>query len=106
MSDKFKMEVVTDPDDIIGADCVVCATCEEGQPLLLPDNVMDFCRQCGVKVQLRPDVPPGPKRDCYPCAKVELEAEVAKGEDVVIMLTPKTIREVAEYLSRNPRKKE
>ncbi len=100
MSKEPKLEVVTDVDDIIGCNIVVCAPAPDNQPLILPDNVMDWCARCGCKVQHRPDIPPGPERVCTPCAQPEIEAELAKGEEVTFMVTPKTIRDVKEWLRK------
>lgn len=56
---------VADQDEIMACDFVVCVLADLG--LMLPDNVYDFCCKCDRKVQLRPDVPRGPKRICYDC---------------------------------------
>lgn len=97
---KAKLEVTTDPDDIAGCHSVVCSPALDNEPLLLPDNVMDWCAKCGCKVQLRPQVPPGPERICFPCAVPELKKQMAKGEDVTLMITPKTVQEVKAYLRK------
>ncbi len=97
---KLGFEVAESQDDIIGCDIVVCARAEDNKPLLMPDNVMDLCSRCGCKVQLRPYVPPGPKRVCHECGLLDLQEQAQQGEEVVIMLSPKTVREVKEYLHR------
>lgn len=95
MSKKPKLEMADNDDDIIGCDYCVCAPAKEGKPLIFPDNIMDFCVVCGCKVQLRPNVPPGPKRICYGCAKAQM-----KDEDVTVMITPKTVAEIKEWIKK------
>lgn len=62
-----KLEVAADQDEVASAHFVLCVLAEPRK--LFPDNVFDFCTECGVKVQLRPHVPAGPKRICYGCMK-------------------------------------
>src|SRR5882672_4719728 len=69
---KTKLELADSDDDIIGCEYCICAPAKDGKPLIFPDNVMDFCVVCGCKVQLRPNVPPGPKRICYGCAQAQM----------------------------------
>lgn len=97
---KAKLEVATDPDDIAGCDFIVCAPAPDNMPLILPGNVMDWCVKCGCKVQHRPNLPPGPKHICSPCALPDVQEQLAKGEEVTMLITPKTVEEVNEYLRK------
>ena len=66
-------------------------------PLLLPDNLIDLCSKCGEAIQHRPHVPKRPPKICDDCAGPIMDTEAAKGE-LVVMITPKTAGEVAEWL--------
>lgn len=101
MTKKLKIELA-DQDDIAGADYVACAPATDNQPLLLADNVMDFCCQCGCKVQLRPDVPPGPKRICSGCALGNMENDP---EPHTVMVTRKSLEEAREYFRKHKKEK-
>lgn len=94
---KVSFEVVQSADEVSAAEFIVCAPTVDNMPLLMPDNVMDFCVECGCKVQHRPNLPAGPKHICYQCAN-----EAMKGEtEVTVMVTPKTLAEVSEYFKKH-----
>ena len=99
-NNKLKLEVVKDQEDIAGCHIIVCARARDNEPLLLPDNKMDFCSRCGHKVQFRPNLPPGPEFVCFDCMQPEIDAELAKGGEVTMLITPKTVREVSEYIRK------
>lgn len=86
-----KPEIAKSEADILSCDFVVCVLASN--PLVFPDNVFDFCCECGEEVQLRPHVPKGPKRICYGCAG-DLEAD---GDEIQVMISQKTADEVAAY---------
>ena len=59
------------PNERVGADDVyVCASYSFGDALIVPDNVVGTCSNCGKPVQMRPHAPKAPKRVCTPCAIV------------------------------------
>lgn len=101
-----KVEVVQDQDDISGCDYIVCAPAPDGLPLIMPDNVMNFCCKCGCKVQHRPGLPPGPKHICSLCVMEDIKAEEAKGEETTMMVTQRTLDEVREYLGAHFKRKQ
>lgn len=97
MKDKqVKFEVIPD-DEIFECDIVVCVLAGNGPPVF-PDNVFDFCSKCGEKVQLRPHVPPGPKRICMHCVdKYMLE----EGDgNVTVRTSSTTIKELRKMWGR------
>lgn len=100
MSKEPKFEVVQSKNDIAECDYIVCVPVAEGEPLKFPDNVMDFCSSCGVKVQMRPDLPLGPKFICYTCMKKMADEELAKGEEVVHWISKKSLFEALAYFAR------
>lgn len=100
MTKKHEVRVTDDQDEIAGCDVIVCARAEDGQPLLLPDNKMGFCSKCDHKVQYRPYLPPGPKLLCHECAIPELEAQLAKGDEVVSLISPRAIEEVKQWFNK------
>ncbi|MCP1761917.1 hypothetical protein [Bradyrhizobium japonicum] len=55
------------------ADFVACVPYRAEEGLLLPNNVLARCCRCETRIQLRPDVPNGPRRICLPCALEEAE---------------------------------
>lgn len=55
-------------------DVVLCMLYGEDRGLLLADNRLADCRDCGRRVQYRPGSPPGP-RLCLPCAAAALLGE-------------------------------
>ena len=66
-------------EEAAGADVVICIEYRAEEGLLLSDNILDRCHECGTRIQLRPDVPLGPKRICVPCA-VTILGEVLDDE--------------------------
>lgn len=89
-----KLHVAIDHDEIMACEYVICVLAEVGK--MFPDNVFDFCCECGEKVQLRPYVPAGPKRICYGCA--ERTGITKKGNPVI---SQRTADEFAAYRKRN-----
>lgn len=95
MTNRF--EIVDDPDEAECADSVICRRLTS--PLLLPDNVIDLCSECGEAIQHRPHVPKTPPKICDLCALPIIMKHAAK-DDLVTMITPKTAAEVAEWLRK------
>lgn len=95
MTNKF--EIVDGPDDAEMADVVVCRRLTS--PLLLPDNLIDLCSQCGEAIQFRPHAPKLPPKICDECALPGIMSEAAKGE-LVTMITPKTAAELFAFLQK------
>ncbi len=98
---KPKVEVVKSAEDAGECEFIVCARVRDGEPLLLPDNVMDFCVKCDAKVQLQPHAPTGLKPLCFECFAKDAERE----GDVTIQMTQKTVDEVRGWLAAQRRKK-
>lgn len=95
-----EVRITDDQDEIASCDVIVCVRAPDGQPLLLPDNKMGFCSKCDAKVQYRPYLPPGPALLCHECAIPEMEATLAKGEEVVSLITPQALEEVRRWISK------
>lgn len=85
--------VASSVDEIRKCDFVVCVLASAQVPL--PDNVFDFCCECGEEVQLRPHVPKGPKRICYACAR-KLDPELGRP-----MISQRTADEIKVRKRRN-----
>ena len=62
-------------------------------PLILPDNRIGKCFECGSKVQFRPHAPKC-RRMCVRCAADHVD------EITEIEITPRTLQEVREYLRK------
>jgi hypothetical protein len=62
-------------------------------PLMLPDNRLGTCRECGTRVQFRPHAPKI-ARMCVPCALDQID-HVTK-----IEITQRTLEEVRDYLRK------
>ena len=88
---------VTISDDIEDAEHIVCL--HVTSPLLMPDNVVEVCRQCFKAIQCRPNLPKGIKKICLACASPEIEAATAKGE-LDIRITTTSAAEVTAWLAR------
>jgi len=80
------------------ADVVVCVRLTS--PLLMPDNVIDICSQCGEAIQHRPHVPKQPRKMCWECIE-PLALKMAHKGTLHTILTS----EVAEDLLAYERKK-
>ncbi len=92
-----EVRIVDDNAEGETADYVVCARLT--QPLLLPDNLIDLCCRCGEAIQHRPDAPKKPPKVCLTCIEPDLKKEMSK-EDLHVMVTPKTMRDVAAFVAR------
>ena len=62
-------------------------------PLILPDNRLGRCSECGWRVQFRPDAPKS-RRMCVQCA-LDRSDEITE-----IMVTPRTMEELRDYLKK------
>ena len=69
------------------------------RPLLLPDNEIGLCEQCGEAIQFRPHVPKLPKKMCIECVMPATAKAHAKGE-LVTMITPKTLADLQAYFHK------
>lgn len=92
MTNKF--EVATDLADAASAEAVICR--DVTNPLILPDNLVAACAGCSKPIQHRPDVPEGPVKLCAECA-MPLMQDAASRDDLRMVVTPKTVAEVAEF---------
>jgi hypothetical protein len=63
-------------------------------PLILPDNRIGKCSECGWRVQFRPHAPKGPPRMCVQCALDRFD------ENTSIHVTPRTMEELRDYLKK------
>ena len=62
--------------DLKATDVVVCCRWSEGEPLLMPGNLIADCAWgCGHKVQHRPHVPAAPAKVCIPCVILRSSSE-------------------------------
>jgi hypothetical protein len=62
-------------------------------PLILPDNRLGKCCECGWRVQFRPHTPKV-RRMCRQCAVPQIEP------DTEFEITPRTMQEVRDYLKK------
>jgi hypothetical protein len=62
-------------------------------PLILPDNRLGKCCECGWKVQFRPHAPKG-RRMCRHCAADRID------DIPEIVITRRTIEEICDYLKK------
>ena len=60
-----RIEIVDSDDEAECADGLVCARLTS--PLMMPDNVIGVCSQCGEAIQHRPHVPRTPLKICCEC---------------------------------------
>jgi hypothetical protein len=79
------------------ADVLVCARLT--QPLIMPDNAIGICDQCGEAVQHRPHVPKQPRKLCLVCALPLAGKAAAKGE-LHTIITPETAVELAAHFRK------
>jgi hypothetical protein len=79
------------------ADAVVCVRLT--QPLIMPDNVIGLCAECGEAIQHRPHVPKQPRKICMECA-LPLASKAAKKGELHTILTPQTAAEVGAYFRK------
>lgn len=70
---------------------VVCARITT--PLILPDNRIGKCAECGWKVQFRPHAPRG-RRRCMECAIALIEPGTK------IETTPRMLEDYRDYLNK------
>jgi len=82
---------MTTPRDVL---VVVCAPLTD--PPYYADNVIAACATCARPVQHRPDVPAPNVLMCLDCARPSLA-----NPETEIIVTAKTVREIAAYLRRN-----
>ena len=68
-------------------------------PLLLPDNEIGLCEQCGEAIQFRPHVPKLPKKMCVECVMPTTMKARAKGE-LVTIITPNTLADLQAFFQK------
>lgn len=79
------------------ADIVVCMRLT--QPLMMPDNDIGICAQCGEAIQFRPHVPKRPRKVCMECVIPRANEAAAKGE-LHSIITTETAAELGDYLRK------
>lgn len=79
------------------ADVMVCMRLTS--PLMLPDNEIDICADCGEAIQHRPHVPRVPRKICFECAEPQIKKLAAKGE-LHSIITPETAADIAAYIRK------
>jgi hypothetical protein len=84
-------------DDADESDAVICVKLTS--PLLMPDNLIDLCSECGEAIQHRPHIPKRPPKICIDCALPMTIAAAAKGE-LHAIITPETAADVAAHLRK------
>lgn len=96
-----KVEVVKrgEGDD---ASAVVCRLAPQGEPLLLPDNLLGHCTNCFRMVQFRPHAPKTPPRICDECitAVMAKHQKETGDEEVKFLITEHTAADVAAYFRK------
>lgn len=79
------------------ADILVCVRLTS--PLMLSDNEIGLCSECGEAIQHRPHVPKSPRKMCLECAGQLVGADAATGE-LSVMITPETFAELESYFRK------
>ncbi len=91
-----KLEIGTQED---GEDCDYVVCIRATSPLAFPDNLVSTCSKCGCTIQYRPHAPKTPAKMCVECAIPEMR-ESFDENNLQVMITPKTVAEVAAYLHK------
>ena len=81
-------------------DVLVCMPAGEGVPLILPDNKIGVCAECGGTIQFRPNEPVAARRLCRECALVELNARSRAGQPVEIAIPEEAVRLFQEWIAQ------
>jgi len=79
------------------ADVVACMRLT--QPLLMPDNEIGLCSECGEAIQYRPHVPKLPRKMCLECIGPRASKAAERGE-LHSILTPEAAAEIAAHLRK------
>jgi len=66
------------------------------QPLLMPDNELGLCDECGEAVQFRPHAPKHLRRMCWECVE-PLALQMADEGTLHMLITPETAEELRAY---------
>lgn len=74
---------------------LACARWTALEPLMLPDNVVGTCAECGQAIQHRPHAPKKMRKVCMQCAAPDL----ARG-DAVSVTTQRMIDDFETYTKR------
>jgi hypothetical protein len=96
MTEDSRVEMADDDAESAGA--VICMRLTS--PLMMPDNVIGVCSQCGEAIQHRPHVPRTPLKICCECLGPLAKVEVEKGDPVTVVITPKIVAELAACLRK------
>lgn len=86
-----------DDDDGERADVMACVRLTS--PLIMPDNEIGLCAQCGEAIQFRPHAPAGPRKMCWECIEPLAVAAAAKGE-FHSLITPETALELLDRMQK------
>lgn len=100
MTNTFK---IIDDDEAEKAQFFVCMRVG-GKPLLMADNLVGTCTECGEQIQFRPHGPTKPKKVCMECAMPIIEDQAAKGK-FDAMATTKTLDDLKKYRNQTNKKK-
>ena len=92
MTNSIEIEMGDDAD-AEASDAVICVRLTS--PLLLPDNEIGLCSECGEAIQYRPHAPKRPPKICSECL-----VSFVKDETATIVTTPTIIAEVAAQLRK------
>ena len=94
MTNRFEID---DDGNADHADIVVCARLTS--PLMMPDNKIGFCAECGEAIQYRPHVPKSPRKMCMECV-VPLATKLAAKGKLTSIITPTTVAELKAHLRK------
>ena len=80
-------------------DVLVCMPAGEGVPLILPDNKIGVCAECGGTIQFRPNEPVAVRRLCGGCGFEELNARARAGQEVQVAIPEETVRYIKALMA-------
>lgn len=90
------VEIVKNTEDADKADCVVCVRVND-VPIPYAEGSIETCPKCQERIWVSHTSPKKPPRLCYPCATAQMQAD---GEEPIVMVTERTIKEAAPFLRK------
>lgn len=89
-------QIIVD-DGTNGEDCEGMVCMRATDPLMMADNLVGECSECGSKVQYRPHNPKHLVKICLECALPEMNKAAQEG-DLSIVITEKARQDVLKKL--------